>query len=124
MLDRSAGPVRKEGATPAASIDRAELKRKLDAGDPLKLVMTLGPFGFRAKHIPGSLEFGSPEEALSHLEPGDEIVVYCANEACAASVYAQRLLESRGYRNVRRYAGGVADWEAAGLPLEGELVEP
>ncbi|HXV35335.1 MAG TPA: rhodanese-like domain-containing protein [Gaiellaceae bacterium] len=103
------------------TIDRAELKRKLDAGERLKLVMALGGFGFRAKRIPGSLGFDSPEEALAELEPEDEIVVYCAGESCAASVYAQRLLESRGYRNVRRYAGGIADWEAAGLPLEGEL---
>jgi rhodanese-related sulfurtransferase len=103
------------------TIDRAELQRRLDSGEPLKLVMALGGFGFRAKRIPGSLGFGSPEEALAELEPGDEIVVYCAGEACTASVYAQRLLESRGYKNVRRYAGGIADWEAAGLPLEGEL---
>jgi hypothetical protein len=27
----------------------------------------------------------------------------------------------RGYRNVRRYAGGLLDWEDAGLPIEGEF---
>jgi rhodanese-related sulfurtransferase len=95
----------------------------LDDGDPFALVMTSGAFGFRAKRIPGSLNFGSPEEALARLEPTDDIVVYCANDGCASSVYACRLLRSRGYRSVRRYAGGVADWEEAGLPLEGELVE-
>jgi rhodanese-related sulfurtransferase len=112
---------RRESPVAGAWVDRAELKRKLDDGDPFKLVMVLGPFGFRAKHIPGSLNFGSPEDALASLEPDDEIVVYCANEACAASVYAQRLLESRGFRDVRRYRGGISDWEAAGFPLEGEL---
>ncbi len=30
-----------------------------------------------------------------------------------------RLLAERGYRNVRRYSGGLLDWEDAGLPLEG-----
>jgi rhodanese-related sulfurtransferase len=30
----------------------------------------------------------------------------------------------RGYRNVRRYSGGLLDWEDAGLPLEGEFATP
>lgn len=104
-------------------IEREELRAKLDRGEPFRLVMTLGPFGYRAKHIPGSLNFGSAEEALAALEPHEEIVVYCADEGCSASIHAYRLLESRGYRNVRRYAGGIADWESAAFPLEGELVE-
>jgi rhodanese-related sulfurtransferase len=32
-------------------------------------------------------------------------------------------LSQIGYKNVRRYAGGLSDWEAAGLPLEGEAHE-
>jgi rhodanese-related sulfurtransferase len=31
-------------------------------------------------------------------------------------------LVQRGYGNVRRYAGGLLDWEDAGLPLEGDSV--
>jgi rhodanese-related sulfurtransferase len=27
-----------------------------------------------------------------------------------------------GYTHVRRYAGGILDWEEAAYPLEGELV--
>jgi rhodanese-related sulfurtransferase len=27
-----------------------------------------------------------------------------------------------GYNKVRRYAGGIADWEQAGYPLEGNFV--
>jgi rhodanese-related sulfurtransferase len=27
-----------------------------------------------------------------------------------------------GYKNVRRYAGGIVDWEEAGYPLEGDFV--
>ena len=48
----------------------------------------------------------------------DEIVVYCSDVYCAASIYAYRALERRGYTNIRRYAGGIAEWEAAGYPLE------
>jgi rhodanese-related sulfurtransferase len=50
-------------------------------------------------------------------------VVYCSNPACSASILAYQGLVARGYRNVRRYAGGLLDWEDAGYPLEGEAVE-
>ena len=58
------------------TIDRDELKGKLDRGDDFKLVMTLGEWGFRAKHIPGSLNLSSPEQVEGMLDPKDEIVVY------------------------------------------------
>jgi rhodanese-related sulfurtransferase len=41
--------------------------------------------------------------------------------SCVASVAAYKVLTENGYDNVRRYAGGLEDWEAAGYPLEGEL---
>ena len=85
--------------------------------------MTLSEPAYRAKHIPGSLHFKTVEEALSALDRAEEIVVCCANLYCPASIYAYRLLEREGYARVRRYAGGIADWEEAGYPLEGELVE-
>ena len=104
---------------PVRTIERGELSRKLDAKDPrFKLVMTLGEWEFRTKHIPGSLHFKDASEMLSTLRKDDEIVVYCTNPPCLASVAAYHRLEQEGYENVRRYAGGVEDWESAGLPLQ------
>jgi rhodanese-related sulfurtransferase len=34
-----------------------------------------------------------------------------------------QLLEREGYAHVLHYAGGLADWEQAGYPLEGEWVK-
>lgn len=104
-------------------IDREELKGKLDRGDDFKLVMCLGEFGFLAKHIPGSINLTDPRAAKSLLHPEDEIVVYCSDEGCAASKYAYYVLTRAGYPSVRRYAGGIADWEESGYPLEGEWVD-
>ena len=100
-------------------ISREELRRKLERGDEFKLVMTLSGFAYRTKHIPNSLHFETVEDAVAALDREDEIVVYCADVHCVASIYAYRLLEREGFRHVRRYAGGVADWEEAGHPLEG-----
>ena len=105
-------------------ITREELRRKMERGDEFKLVMTLSALAYRAKHIPSSCHFETIAEALAALDPADEIVVYCADVYCAASIYAYRRLEQAGYTRVRRYAGGVADWEEAGYPLESGVVDP
>ena len=103
-------------------ISREELKEKLDKEEDIQLVFALGAWQYRAKHIPGSLHFDKLKDALQVLEQDDEIIVYCSNPACAASSFAYRFLMNHGYKNVRRYAGGLLEWEDAGYPLEGESV--
>ena len=103
-------------------IDTEELKEKLERGDDLKLVMTLGEWEYRAKHIPGSLRISTLEEGLQALDPQEEIVLYDSGPHCTASRMACRTLKAHGYGRVRRYAGGLEEWESAGYPLEGEGV--
>lgn len=110
------------GQEPVATIDRAELKDKLDRRQPIKLVMALNRWAYDAKHIPGSLHFDTPDELYSAVNKDDEVVVYCSNVDCLSSVALYRDLIQRGYGNVRRYAGGLMEWEEAGLPLEGDSV--
>lgn len=108
------------GAAPIRTIGRDELRAKLDRGDEFKLVMALNRWAFDAKHIPGSLHFDSPVELYAAIAPDDEVVVYCSQSDCLSSVAMYRDLVARGYQNVRRYSGGLMDWEAAGLPLDGD----
>lgn len=108
---------------PIVTINRDELREKLDRGDDFKLVMTLHEFAYRAAHIPGSLHFPTVEAMLDALDLDDEVVVYCSDPACVASQFAYYGLTDRGYRNVRRYEGGLSDWSAAGYPLEGEQAD-
>lgn len=100
-----------------------ELKEKMDRGDHFKLVMTLGELAYQGKHIPGSMNLYAKEGLLKELDTVDEIVVYCSDEMCPASTMASHYLHDKGYQNLKRFAGGLAAWEAAGYPLEGELVE-
>lgn len=99
-------------------ISRDELKTKLDRGDDFKLLMTLGQFAYDAKHIPGSIQCDSIENAEKNLDKDEEIVIYCAGQSCHASVKCYELLTKAGFKNVRRYAGGITDWEAAGYPVD------
>jgi rhodanese-related sulfurtransferase len=101
-------------------LDREQLQTKLAGGQPFKLVMAASDFGFRAKHIPGSLHIQAHGEAFSSLAKDDDIVVYCSNADCNASKATIKKLVALGYRHVSHYAGGLIDWEAAGLPLEGD----
>jgi rhodanese-related sulfurtransferase len=103
-------------------ICREELKQKLERGDRFQLVMALGDWQYRAKHIPGPLHFPTTEEALAELSQDDESVVYCSSSDCSASVIACEYLVHHGYTHDRRYAGGILDWEEAGYQLEGEMV--
>ena len=48
---------------PLQLITTEELKAILDANDDSRLVMAVGPWEFRARHIPGSVGFPSPRTA-------------------------------------------------------------
>jgi len=120
MPNPLAGPVLSN--VPVRTIERDELRQKLARGERMKLVMCLNEWAFRAKHIPGSIHFNTPDEMLAGLQKDDEIVVYCSNPDCLASLAAYHRLADHGYTNVRRYSGGLVDWENAGFPLEGEWV--
>ena len=81
---------------------------------------------YLAKCIPGSRNACVYETAfLDHvaklgLSPEQEIVVYGAGAGSLDAQVAREKLEAAGYRNVVAYPGGLADWERAGLPLEGD----
>ena len=74
-------------------ISAEELKAKLDREDDFRLVMTLGDLAFQGKHIPGSINLHEPERLLSELDPDEDIVVYCSDRLCPASMMAYHYLE-------------------------------
>jgi thiosulfate/3-mercaptopyruvate sulfurtransferase len=101
-------------------ISREELKEKLDGGQDFKLVNCLDDWAFRGKRIPGSIHF--QRQVLETLDPKEEIIVYCSNPGCTASVLVYQQFVEHGFQNVWHYPGGIADWEDAGYPFEGEWV--
>lgn len=104
------------------SIDHQELKQKVDHHESFRLVMALSEWQYQTKHIPGSLYFATIQDALTELHKEDEIVVYCSDRTCVASAAFGKLLEYQGYAHVLHFAGGLAEWEQAGYPLEGHHV--
>ena len=104
------------------TIDREALLAKLDSRHKPVLVESLPASYYEQAHLPGALNI--PHDFVDALAAGllpdksAEIVVYCASITCRNSDYAAQRLSALGYRNVRTYAGGKADWIDAGLPVE------
>jgi glyoxylase-like metal-dependent hydrolase (beta-lactamase superfamily II)/rhodanese-related sulfurtransferase len=80
------------------------------------------PREFDAVHVPGSLSVtqvysGVGTRAAWVLEPEAEVVVLAASDDDARTL--ARSLEAVGFRSLRGFvAGGIAAWQAAGLPTD------
>jgi rhodanese-related sulfurtransferase len=99
-------------------INREKLKEKVDQRGEFKLINCLDEWMFREKRIPGSIRFD--RDLLKTLNPKQEIIVYCSNPGCTASVLVYQQFVQQGFQNVWHYPGGIADWEDGGYPFEGE----
>ena len=98
-------------------ISLSELWDKVQNGPDFVFVMAMDDRRFESAHIEGSISFDRLTEILSDLDRNSEIVVYCTNAACAASKLRAAMLVEAGFTNVYRFAGGLAEWAEAGLPL-------
>lgn len=74
---------------------------------------------YAVAHLPyaRSMPVAEIEKRLAELPQGGEIVAYCRGPFCLFSDEAQQLLARKGYR-VRKLLDGVAEWQAAGMPIE------
>lgn len=73
---------------------------------------------YAVAHLPyaRSMPVAEIEKRLAELPKGREIVAYCRGPFCLFSDEAQQLLARKGYR-VRKLLDGVAEWQAAGMPI-------
>lgn len=73
---------------------------------------------YQAAHLPFARSMPLPEieRRLAELSKDQDIVAYCRGPFCMLSDEALKLLTGKGYR-VRKMLDGVAEWQAAGMPL-------
>jgi rhodanese-related sulfurtransferase len=99
------------------------LKKKIDKKEDMILVDALNTVEYRRRHIPGSVNipYNKATEKAKKLLPDKkkEIIIYCENERCHASLIVAKKLISLGYKNVIEFSGGVEGWEQAGYEFEG-----
>ena len=105
-----------------SEISREELREKIEREDAFVLVDALAPMSYARSHLPGAVNL--PPEWVDERAPrripdlDTEIVVYCIDATCDASVLTAERLIQLGYRNVRHFLEGKSGWLAAGLPVE------
>lgn len=108
-------------------INPAELKAKIDAREDLLIVDVRESAEFEHGRIEGAhlvprgiIEAAADTSYPKHYPPlsgarEQQIVVYCATSG--RSAMAAAVLQMMGFKNVLNLAGGIAGWEAQGLPL-------
>lgn len=109
-----------------------ELQTRLHTAQPPQLLHVLPAEVFAAARIPGSLNacvyetaFLDQVKALG-LDLSALLVVYGAGDGSLDAATAAEKLRAAGYSHVQPFEGGLAEWQAAGLPLEGtgQLPQP
>jgi rhodanese-related sulfurtransferase len=87
-------------------------------GAELTVIDVRTPDEFATGHIEGAvnidLEGGGFSAAIAALDPTKPYIVYCHSGRRAA--IAAATMVSAGFTGVRDM-GGIADWQAAGLPI-------
>ncbi len=98
----------------------ADVKKRLDANEPVTLLDVREPEEWQGGHLPGAVHIprGTLEMKVGNAVPDPKapVVVYCAGGA--RSAFAARSLKLLGYDNVVSMAGGFGAWRDASLPVE------
>ena len=107
-----------DGADEFEEIDRDELRRRLAHGSAV-LIDVRPPEEYAQGHLPGAISV--PLELVAawadKAPRRKKIIAYCRGPYCVSSLQAVKTLHRKGI-TAARASDGVAEWRAAGLPLE------
>ncbi|PRY29131.1 rhodanese-like domain-containing protein [Umezawaea tangerina] len=111
----------------AFEADPDDVVRDLESGDTkgFLLVETRGAQAFAHARIPGAVNLPYAEmsaESTEDLDRDTVYVCYCESFQCNAATKGALRLARLGFK-VKRLAGGITAWRAAGYPVEGDGVE-
>lgn len=79
---------------------------------------------YLAGHLPGAFSLPVLElqtylgQVLPLLSPAQPLLVYCSGTSCDESLQLAKVLQQQGFTNLVLFAGGMAEWQQAGLQVE------
>ena len=120
MPDHPEGSLKlvKEAKTRIKEEDFRDIKKKLDAGEPMIIVDTREDNEWARGHIPNAVHLGKGviERDIEKAIPDKDttLVLYCGGGY--RSALAADNLQKMGYRNVISMDGGWRGWTEAGFP--------
>jgi rhodanese-related sulfurtransferase len=108
----------KEAKTRIKEEDYRDIKKKLDAGEPMIIIDTREDNEWARGHIPNAVHLGKGviERDIEKAIPDKDatLVLYCGGGY--RSALAADNLQKMGYRNVISMDGGWRGWTEAGFP--------
>lgn len=100
--------------------DVHDVKRRMDAGEPVTLVDIREDREWKASRIPGAVHLGKgiiERDIEDHFPDTDsELVLYCGGGS--RSAIAAESLEAMGYTRVISMDGGIRGWRNEGFPVD------
>jgi membrane protein DedA with SNARE-associated domain len=113
----------------ASRLEPEELKRQLDAGEPVYIADLRHPLELLSDPftLPGALHFSPDALAARHREiPRDrDIVLFCTCPSEATAAKTAMTLHKLGIERVRPLRGGYDEWKRLGFPLHAvQLAKP
>jgi rhodanese-related sulfurtransferase/polyisoprenoid-binding protein YceI len=111
-------------------IDAAELRSRLDKGEPLAVIDVLPEEFFIEQHLPGARRAGVYEVTFLDqikqlgLQADTPVVLYGAGQGSLDSSVAAEKLERAGFTQLFNFEGGREAWLEAGGKLEGKGTQP
>lgn len=107
-------------AATAASISPAELDAQRKSGAAPLVIDVRTAEEYAAGHIPGALNvpFDQVADRVDEIRAPHGVALYCMVGPRARK--GESALLAVGYDKVFHIEGGLAAWQAAGLPVEGE----
>ena len=102
----------------APSITPVELQESRKLGDAPVVIDVRTPAEYSAGHVPGAINipFDEVAERISEVEAPHGVALYCMLGPRARK--GESALLASGYGSVFHLEGGLAAWQAAGLPVE------
>ncbi len=105
--------------TMAPSISAAQLHAQREAGAAPVVIDVRTPNEYASGHIPGAINipFDQVAQRIAEIETPQGVALYCMVGPRARK--GETALLAAGYEKIFHLEGGLAAWQAAGLPVEG-----
>jgi rhodanese-related sulfurtransferase len=104
--------------TEAPSIGAAELHAQRELGVAPVVIDVRTPAEYASGHVPGALNipFDQVAQRIAEIDAPHGVALYCMVGPRARK--GESALLAAGYESVFHLEGGLAAWQAAGLPVE------
>jgi len=118
LLLSAAGFACSQTPSEAPSISPSQLSARQESGAAPVIIDVRTPQEYAAGHIPNAVNipFDQVAERISEVEAPHGVALYCMLGPRARK--GETALLASGYTSVLHVEGGLAAWQAAGLPVE------